>query len=138
MTQKIWVLVEKSKKSYIGTATGLPDCRTKGSTYKELLSKIRKAIRRCLKLEGGTPYGEFVGIRTLSPKRFRKTFIALIEKGGPKTYVGYVPSLSCCFTQAENLEKLIKNLEEVVEICFDLKKRFEETELIGVEAVEVK
>ncbi|MBI4167497.1 MAG: type II toxin-antitoxin system HicB family antitoxin [Candidatus Aenigmarchaeota archaeon] len=138
MTKKLFVLIEKSKKYYIGTVAGLPGCRNRAKTHKELLRNIRKTIKRCLKVEGGTPYGEFVGVRILNPQNFRKTFIVLIEKGETGAYVGYVPSLSGCFTQAGTLEKLVKNLEELIEICFGLKKTFEETKFVGMQMVEVK
>jgi len=138
MTKKFWVLIEKSKKYYIGTVAGLPDCRNRAKTHKELLRNIKKTIKRCLKVESGTPYGEFVGVRVLNPQNSRKTITVLMEKGETGDYVGYVPSLSGCFTQAGTLEKLAKNIEEVIEICFGLKKTFEKAKFVGMQIVEVK
>ncbi|MBI4177179.1 MAG: type II toxin-antitoxin system HicB family antitoxin [Candidatus Aenigmarchaeota archaeon] len=97
------------------------------------------AIRRCLKAEGGAPYGEFAGVRIIKlTKGSRKTFTAIMEKGETGCYVGYVPSLSGCFTQAGTLGKLVANIREVIGICFGLKKRFEKTEFVGVQIIEVK
>ncbi|MEZ4908244.1 MAG: type II toxin-antitoxin system HicB family antitoxin [Saprospiraceae bacterium] len=34
-------------------------------------------------------------------------------------YVGYIPSIPGAFTQAESLEELQKNLEEVAQLCLE-------------------
>ena len=60
----------------------------------------------------------------------------IIEKDG-KYYMANVPSLAGCFTQAGTIKKLMKNTQEVIGICFGLKKEFERTEFMGVEAIEV-
>ncbi len=48
------------------------------------------------------------------------TFTAHIEKD-PDTglYIGYIPSLPGAHTQAESLDELNKNLEEVASLCME-------------------
>jgi predicted RNase H-like HicB family nuclease len=48
------------------------------------------------------------------------TFTAHIEKD-PDTglYIGYIPSLPGAHTQAESLDELHKNLEEVASLCME-------------------
>ena len=48
------------------------------------------------------------------------TFTAHIEKD-PETglYIGYIPSLPGAHTQAETLDELHKNLEEVATLCLE-------------------
>jgi len=44
-------------------------------------------------------------------------FPVIIEKDEFGMYVGKVPSLSSCYTQAKTLPELYKRLEEVVSLC---------------------
>ena len=48
----------------------------------------------------------------------------LIEQDENGMYVGSVPSLRSCYTQARTLKELYKNLEEVVELCAEAEKEF--------------
>lgn len=48
------------------------------------------------------------------------TFTAQIEKDSETgLYVGYIPSLPGAHTQAETLDELQKNLEEVASLCLE-------------------
>ncbi len=48
----------------------------------------------------------------------------LVEQDQNGVYVGSVPSLRSCYTQAKTLEELYKNLEEVVSLCVEVEKEF--------------
>lgn len=48
----------------------------------------------------------------------------LIEQDENGMYVGSVPSLRSCHTQAKTLDELYKNLTEVVELCVDVERNF--------------
>ena len=72
----------------------------------------------------------------------RYTFTAHIEKDKESSlYYGYVPSLPGAHTQAETLDELQRNLEEVVALC--LEEMTEEeykavlSEFIGTQQVSV-
>ena len=48
------------------------------------------------------------------------TFTAQIEKDSDTgLYIGYIPSLPGAHTQAESLDELHKNLEEVASLCME-------------------
>lgn len=43
----------------------------------------------------------------------------IIEKGDQGGYVGRVPSIQGCYTQADTLAELRERLQEVVKLCYD-------------------
>ncbi len=48
----------------------------------------------------------------------------LIEQDERGMYIGSVPSLRSCYTQAQTLDELYKNLQEVVELSIEVEKEF--------------
>jgi len=78
----------------------------------------------------------------LKPK---KRFIAYIE-WDPETqqYVGIIPGVPGAHTQADTLDELRKNLQEVLELCLEeyLKESeglsyFSEAEFVGIQEIQV-
>lgn len=67
-----------------------------------------------------------------------KFFTAVIEKC-PDTglYVGYVPGLSGAHSQGQSLDKLNKNLKEVIEMLFEEGKPKLESEFVSTQNVMV-
>ncbi|OGF22274.1 hypothetical protein A2Y83_04650 [Candidatus Falkowbacteria bacterium RBG_13_39_14] len=68
-------------------------------------------------------------------------FPVIIEKDESGYYIGKVPSLRSCYTQAKNLPELYKRLNEVVELCLEVerdifKEKVEQNEFIGVQQLE--
>ena len=49
---------------------------------------------------------------------------ALIEKDESGFYVGTVPALRSCYTQAKTLPELYKRLDEVVKLSLEVEKKF--------------
>jgi len=47
----------------------------------------------------------------------QKTFTVLIERDEDGYYVGTVPALRGCHTQAKTLDTLMKRMREAVELC---------------------
>ncbi len=138
MSKKFFVVIEKGKNGYIGSVAGLYGCRSRAKNVDKLMKGMKSIIKNYLKTDEFYPYKiDFEGVRILKTNRHKHTtFIAAIEKSG-KYYVGCVPSIEGCFTQGRNMEELIKNIKEVIGICFDLKKPYEKTEFVGVGTVEV-
>ena len=71
-------------------------------------------------------------------KRRIYNFPVIIEKDETGYYVGRVPSLRSCYTQAKTLPELYKNLDEVVSLCLEVEKDFfqdniQQNEFIGVQ-----
>lgn len=58
-------------------------------------------------------------------KKTKKTiyhFPVLIEKDESGYYLGKVPSLRSCYTQAKTLPELYQRLEEAVSLCLEAEK----------------
>jgi len=49
----------------------------------------------------------------------RKTFTVVIERDEDGYYVGTVPTLRGCHTQAKTLDTLMKRMREAVALCFE-------------------
>lgn len=67
-----------------------------------------------------------------------RTFTAVIEKD-PQTglYVGFVPGFSGAHSQAESLDELNRNLQEVISMLLEDGEPELEVEFIGVQTVAV-
>ena len=68
-------------------------------------------------------------------------FPVIIEKDENGIFIGKVPSLHSCYTQAKTLPELYKRLDEVVGLCLDVEKSlFNDTvrqnKFIGVRQME--
>ena len=50
-------------------------------------------------------------------------FTALVERDEDGLYVGIVPDLKGCHTQARTLAELEKRLKEAVKLCLEIEKR---------------
>lgn len=60
----------------------------------------------------------------------------LIEKDEDGFYVGSVPSLKSCYTQAKTLEELYPRIKEAVELCLEVEKPTP-MQFIGVQQLEI-
>ncbi len=49
-------------------------------------------------------------------------FTVLIEQDEDGYYVATVPSLKSCYTQAKTFEELYPRIQEVIELCWYLKR----------------
>ncbi len=61
----------------------------------------------------------------------------LIERDEDGYYVGRVPALRSCYTQARTLETLRKRLKGVIELCLEEEEPVRE-KFVAVEQIEVK
>jgi predicted RNase H-like HicB family nuclease len=65
-----------------------------------------------------------------------REFIVIIEKDEDGYYVGSVPALRGCHTQAKSLDTLIKRIKEAIELCLEVENPIS-NEFIGVQKVAV-
>jgi len=77
--------------------------------------------------------------KTLSKKIYR--FPVIIEKDESGYYIGKVPSLRSCYTQAKTLSELYKRLKEVVALCLEVEekdfgRKIKQNEFVGVQQLE--
>jgi predicted RNase H-like HicB family nuclease len=50
----------------------------------------------------------------------KKEFEVVIEKDSDGFYIGSVPSLKGCYTQAKSLDELMDRIKEVIELCLEV------------------
>ena len=75
-------------------------------------------------------------------KKNKYNFSVIIEKDESGYYIGRVPDLRSCYTQAKTLPELYKRLEEVVSLCLDVednffKQKIAQNQFIGFQRLEV-
>ena len=66
----------------------------------------------------------------------------LIEKDENGVFVGKIPELRSCYTQANTLAELYKRLEEVASLCIEAEKEFfseevSQNQFMGVQRLEL-
>jgi predicted RNase H-like HicB family nuclease len=67
-----------------------------------------------------------------------RKFTVLIERDERGYYVGTVPVLRGCHTQAKNLDTLMRRVHEVVELCLeDNREKETPLELVGIQQISV-
>jgi len=69
----------------------------------------------------------------------RKEFNVIIEKDSEGFYIGSVPSLKGCHTQAKSLDELVKRIKEAIELCLEVEGEDEINinDFIGVQRISV-
>ena len=67
----------------------------------------------------------------------KREFTVVIERDEDGFYVGHVPELRGCYTQAKNLDTLMKRVREVIELCLEDGDSAEPMELVGVQRIAV-
>ncbi len=66
----------------------------------------------------------------------QKTFTVVIERDEDGYYVGTVPALRGCHTQAKTLDTLMKRMREAVELCLETEDGAGQSlELVGVQQI---
>lgn len=67
----------------------------------------------------------------------KKEFSVVIEKDEDGYYVGSVPELKGCHTQAKSLDELMERVKEAILLCLEVEGEDINTEFIGVQRVVV-
>jgi len=52
----------------------------------------------------------------------RREFNVIIEKDAEGFYVGSVPQLKGCHSQAKSIDELMKRMTEAIELCLEVEK----------------
>ena len=76
----------------------------------------------------------------MSGERMKKTYTAFVEYDSEsKLYVGIVPNVPGAHTQAETLDELQRNLQEVLELCLEENPELvdETLQFVGTQQVEI-
>lgn len=65
-------------------------------------------------------------------------FPVVIEQDEDGCYIGMVPDLKGCHTQARTLAELEKRLKEAIGLCLEVeRKRFHQNKFVGLHQVEL-
>jgi predicted RNase H-like HicB family nuclease len=69
----------------------------------------------------------------------RKDFNVIIERDSEGYYVGSVPSLKGCHTQAKSLDELMERIKEAIELCLEEESEDEINinDFIGVQRISI-
>lgn len=69
-------------------------------------------------------------------------FTVIITQGDDSIYIGKVPALSGCHTQAKSLPVLYKRIEEAIELCLEVEKEKKHTlpdeKFIGLQQIAMR
>lgn len=66
-------------------------------------------------------------------------FNVIIERDSEGYYVGSVPDLKGCHTQAKSLDELMERMQEAIELCLDSEGEYlEHNDFIGVQRISVE
>jgi predicted RNase H-like HicB family nuclease len=67
-----------------------------------------------------------------------REYDVVIERDAEGWYVGSVPALPGCHTQAKSLDKLMARIREAIELCLEVQgEKLEPLDFIGVQRVTV-
>ena len=66
-----------------------------------------------------------------------REFYVIIEKDEDGYYVGEVPQLKGCYSQAKSLDELMANIREVIELCLEEEDVDHIPQFVGIQRVEV-
>jgi predicted RNase H-like HicB family nuclease len=68
----------------------------------------------------------------------QRKFTVVIERDGDGYYVGTVPALRGCHTQAKTLDTLMKRMREAVALCLETEDGASRAlELVGVQQISI-
>jgi predicted RNase H-like HicB family nuclease len=67
----------------------------------------------------------------------REEFTVIIERDEEGLFVGTVPSLRGCHTQARSLDELMERIKEAIQLCLEVEGDLapEQLQLIGVQKI---
>ena len=66
----------------------------------------------------------------------RREYNVIIERDSEGFYIGSVPSLQGCHTQAKSLDELMVRIREAIELCLEVQgEEIEPLDFVGVQKV---
>ena len=69
-------------------------------------------------------------------KTTKREFSVIVERDEEGYYIGTVPELRGCHTQARSLDKLLLRINEAIALCLEVEKNpVAKTEFLGVQRV---
>ena len=97
-------------------------------------------MRRELKLKKGRSWNKLAYIVRMSRREsVKREFTVVIERDEDGYFIGTVPQLKGCHTQAMSLDELMSRMKEAVMLCLEAEGKVEDDELqfVGVQRIAV-
>jgi len=66
-----------------------------------------------------------------------REYNVIIERDQDGYFVGTVPQLYGCHTQAKSLDTLMKRIREAVDLCLEVEKDIQPPEFIGIQRISI-
>jgi predicted RNase H-like HicB family nuclease len=73
----------------------------------------------------------------MSVMKTKREFNVIVERDEDGWYVGHVPQLRGCHTQAKSLDKLMIRMKEAIELCVEEGDETPPGEFVGIQRIEV-
>lgn len=67
-----------------------------------------------------------------------REFNVIVERDADGWYVGSVPELRGCHTQAKSLDTLMKRIREAIELCLEVEDAEQISHFIGIQRVGIE
>ena len=67
----------------------------------------------------------------------KREYTVIVERDAEGLYVGTVPELRGCHSQARSLDTLMKRIREAIELCLEVESGGQPSEFVGVQRVAV-
>jgi predicted RNase H-like HicB family nuclease len=68
----------------------------------------------------------------------QREFTVIVERDEEGFYVGSVPELAGCHTQARSLDQLMRRIREAIELCLEVRREgAARSEFVGVQRIAV-
>ena len=68
----------------------------------------------------------------------KRQFNVIIERDADGWFVGTVPELRGCHTQAKSLDALMKRVREAIDVCLEDGEPLAQNEFVGVQRVTIE
>jgi predicted RNase H-like HicB family nuclease len=66
-----------------------------------------------------------------------RVFNVILERDSEGYFIGTVPELKGCHTQAKSLDALMERIREAIELCLEVEEMPVATEFLGVQRISV-
>jgi len=68
-------------------------------------------------------------------KSKKQEYTVIVERDAEGFYVGSVPELRGCHSQARSLDRLIERIREAIELCVEVQQGEQQNEFVGVQRI---
>lgn len=67
-----------------------------------------------------------------------REYSVIIERDQDGYFVGTVPELHGCHSQAKSLDTLMKRIREAIDLCLEVEEDYQQSEFVGIQRIAVE